>query len=469
MWRFLQFQGSDEEGRALHVSDWQIQTGEAWAAVGERDAPLECLPIALEGGFPNESGMAQRQGRVVCISFSRQQALYEQELREDDSDLMDRPDIGTRVRDFLADAEGNLPEDWLRRFGLNHLLDQGLRFLSTGETRKVLIVQALMSQPDLLILDEPCTGLDSDSRQVLYDSLLSLKQQGLSLLLLSRRPDLLPDWLDGLSYWQGNRLAFHSPWQSARTRPEWQHLLHFQQQALPVLPADDPLTPTPALAANEPLILLDKISIRYGDKPVLRDFSWRVEPGEHWRISGPNGSGKSTLLSVITGEHPQCYSNAVRVFGYRRGSGESLWDIRRHFGLVSGRLHRDYRVSANAQSVVLSGLFDSIGVYQPVNPSQEKLALQWLAVFRLESRARHSFHALSHGEQRLVLIARALIKRPQLLILDEPCEGLDAISRQMVLALVNRLAESGECTLLYVSHDDDDLPAIRRQLRLPVR
>ena len=185
-----------------------------------------------------------------------------------------------------------------------------------------------------------------------------------------------------------------------------------------------------------------------------------MNPGEHWQIVGPNGAGKSTLLSLITGDHPQGYSNDLTLFGRRRGSGETIWDIKKHIGYVSSSLHLDYRVSTTVRNVILSGYFDSIGIYQAVSDKQHKLAQQWLDILGRDSRVADApFHSLSWGQQRLALIVRALVKHPTLLILDEPLQGLDPLNRQLIRRFVDILIAEGETQLLFVSHHAEDAPS----------
>ncbi len=200
--------------------------------------------------------------------------------------------------------------------------------------------------------------------------------------------------------------------------------------------------------------------VSYDDRPILNRLSWTVNSGEHWQIVGPNGAGKSTLLSLITGDHPQGYSNDLTLFGRRRGSGETIWDIKKHIGYVSSSLHLDYRVSTTVRNAILSGYFDSIGIYQAVSDKQHKLAQQWLDILGMDNRVADApFHSLSWGQQRLALIVRALVKHPTLLILDEPLQGLDPLNRQLIRRFVDVLISEGETQLLFVSHHAEDAPA----------
>jgi molybdate transport system ATP-binding protein len=205
--------------------------------------------------------------------------------------------------------------------------------------------------------------------------------------------------------------------------------------------------------------------VQYDETYQFRDFNWQLMPGEHTQVAGPNGCGKSTLLGLITGDHPQCYRNNLNVLGFQRGQGESIWQIKKHLGYVSGTLHRDYRVSGNVLTAIVSGLTDSIGVYQAVGETEKELAMSWLKLIGLEGKWNSAFKQLSMGEQRLVLIARALIKQPPLIILDEPTQGLDDFNRFYVLSIVERILENGPTTLLFVSHrQDETLSCITKRL-----
>jgi molybdate transport system ATP-binding protein len=189
---------------------------------------------------------------------------------------------------------------------------------------------------------------------------------------------------------------------------------------------------------------------------LIKDLNWTIEPNQHWQLSGPNGSGKTALLSLITGDHPQCYSNDIFVFGYQRGHGESIWQIKQHIGYVSTALQWEYRVGTSLRNVIISGFYDSIGLYSKSSDRQKHIADQWLALLGMHKRGDEPFNKLSYGDQRLLLIARAMVKHPPLLILDEPCLGLDDINRQLVLALIEKICGAKETSVIYVNHHAQD-------------
>lgn len=221
------------------------------------------------------------------------------------------------------------------------------------------------------------------------------------------------------------------------------------------------------IPGNSPLVTMHNVTVRYGEKVILDGLCWQVNQGEHWKITGPNGAGKTTLLNLVSGDHPQAYCNDISLFGRRRGTGESVWDIKQKVGIISPDLQLGYRVSVSARLCILSGLFDSIGVYDPVSPMQRDLADQWLSYLGMTDRADRPLKQFSYGEQRMLLIARGLIKHPPLLILDEPCQGLDDHNRMKVLKLLSEFAAGSESTLLYVTHRrEDEIEGIQRHLDL---
>jgi molybdate transport system ATP-binding protein len=224
-----------------------------------------------------------------------------------------------------------------------------------------------------------------------------------------------------------------------------------------------------SLEKNKTLVSVNNVSVSFDQKPVFNALNWQFEQGQHWRIIGPNGCGKSTLLAMISGDSPKAYGKDIHLFGVKRGSGESIWDIKRHYGLVSAQLHRDYRVSTTLIKVVLSGFYDSIGLYDSPSRQQVIIARQWLVLLGLEQHENTYFNQLSYGEQRLVLIARAVVKLPMILILDEPCQGLDNHNRDKVLALMDYIAANSKTHLLFVSHDlRDQLECITHELEFVI-
>jgi molybdate transport system ATP-binding protein len=211
---------------------------------------------------------------------------------------------------------------------------------------------------------------------------------------------------------------------------------------------------------------MQNVSVKYGDRYVLKQLDWTVKAGEHWAVVGPNGAGKTSLLRLVDGDHPQAYANAIELFGRPRGSGESIWEIKRRIGRISWELQIRYRKAIGAQEVVLSGFFDSVGLYRRCTPQQVEAARHWMRQLGIGHISHRRFDTLSHGEQRRVLLARAMVKSPRLLILDEPCEGLDRSARAQLLEMIDGIGRWGQSQILYVTHHPEEmLTCITHELR----
>jgi molybdate transport system ATP-binding protein len=205
---------------------------------------------------------------------------------------------------------------------------------------------------------------------------------------------------------------------------------------------------------------MENVNVSYNGTPILKHIHWTVRGGEHWALLGPNGSGKTTLLSLILGDNPQAYANQITLFGRRRGSGESIWEIKKHVGWVSPELHLYYPKRGSCLDVVCSGLFDSVGLYHACSSGHREVARSWMRRLGLPDYADAAFAGLSEGEQRMVLIARALVKRPSLLVLDEPCQGLDAGHRDRVLHIIDAAGQHLGTSVIYVTHNTGELPKL---------
>ncbi|MDT8397437.1 MAG: ATP-binding cassette domain-containing protein [Pseudomonadales bacterium] len=444
----------------LSISRWQTRPGECWVVLGRNGSGKRQLGQLIQGELTAQSGQLDiPYERIALLSFEAQQALYEQELKNDDTDFMDHFDPGTTVRELL-----HLPADLPAEFaflGMTELLDRGYRQLSSGESRKALLLQALLQNPELLVLDEPYDSLDVQSRQDLDRYLANLQASGRIqlLFLLNSSGDISP-WHSHVAIMEKGEIIASGTREQVLNDPDIQSLLAFDPNALPPWPETLNTEALPDI-----LVQLRDGKVAYGGSPVFAHVSLVIAPGQHTLVTGRNGSGKSTLLALITGDHPQCYGNDLKVMNFQRGSGESIWQIKKRIGLVSPELHRNHRVPGSALHIVLSGFFDSIGLYEDVNETQIRHARQWLALVNLDLKATLPFKQLSYGEQRLVLIARALVKQPALLILDEPTQGLDDVNRHRIMYFLEHLSTQQRTTILMVSHRlDERLPLFRKHL-----
>lgn len=449
--------------RTLELDRLDIQSGDSWAFVGANGSGKSALARALAGELTLLKGERYSDfHHVVRISFEQLQKLVSDEWQRNNTDLLspDENDTGRTTAEIIQEECKDPARCALlaEQFGITPLLTRRFKYLSTGETRKTLLCRALMAQPDLLILDEPFDGLDVNSRTQLATLLGELSLRGYTVVLVLNRFDEIPGFIEQVGVLADCTLTSQGPRQQVMADALVAQLAHSENLNGLTLPETEDPTQVIRLPDDRPLIVLRDGVVSYNDRPILNQLSWQVNPGEHWQIVGPNGAGKSTLLSLITGDHPQGYSNDLTLFGRRRGSGETIWDIKRHIGYVSSSLHLDYRVSSSVRNVILSGFFDSIGIYQAVSDRQHQLTSQWLALLGLSAMGDAPFHSLSWGQQRLTLIARALVKHPALLILDEPLQGLDPLNRQLVRRFVDVLIQQGSTQLLFVSHHAEDAP-----------
>ena len=446
----------DEHFQLQHLN-WEVQSGQHWVICGGNGAGKSALIAALTGTGNIISG--QLQGlpeQIGVVSFAAQEALINQERQKDDADILDVISIGTPVRNIIFDdcLDPQTAQKMITKFALDYLLDRAFRKLSTGESRKVMLVRALSCKPQLLLLDEPFEGLDIDTFALLQHYLQELALQ-VPMIMVLNRFDEIPAFITHIAYMEQGQLLHQIDKQDTEAYNNLYQLLHLKTTELSV-PACDPLSSIPKLDPSQPLVRLTDLTIKYDEFVLIDKLNWTIEPNQHWQLSGPNGAGKTAVLSIITGDHPQCYNNDILVFGFQRGQGESIWQIKQFIGYVSTALQWEYRVQISLRNVIISGFYDSIGLYSKASDRQKNIADQWLALLGMSDRADQPFQKLSYGDQRLLLIARAMVKHPPLLILDEPCLGLDDINRQLVLALIEKICAGSETAVIYVNHHPQD-------------
>ncbi len=445
----------------LNSINWQIEPQQHWVITGANGAGKSALAAVLAGVLDKSAECVSGSidglpARVGLVSFEAQAELIEAERKKDDADIMDVISEGTPVSEILYEdcQDRALAEQLVIKFGLEPLLDRAFRKLSTGESRKVMLVRALASKPDLLVLDEPFDGLDANTLVMLQEYLQTLINT-VPMVMVLNRFDEFPRFITDIAYVENGELQHCISRDDAKAYSELYQLLHLKTTDLSI-PEADPETVIPCLDPEQPLVRLNGITIKYDETEIISDLNWTINPNQHWQLSGPNGSGKTGLLSLITGDHPQCYVNDIFVFGFQRGSGESIWQIKQFIGYVSTALQWEYRVGTNIRNVIISGFYDSIGLYSKCTDKQRAIADEWLALLGMLDRADQPFNKLSYGDQRLLLIARAMVKHPPLLILDEPCLGLDDMNRQLVLALIEKICAGSMTSVLYVNHHPED-------------
>lgn len=504
--------------------DWTMNAGENWLVIGPNGGGKADFLNALAGLpsykiSPNAGNEVSLYANTFAdsteiVSLERAARIIQEERDNDESDYIEGGvDIGRTARTFIAQAlwpdvkKGKPLPAQAQEFelcpevlltGIQKILDRGLKYLSTGEIRRTLLARALISGKQLLILSDPFAGLDAQSRKIIFDAISKQSAasgqsvvpelvEGRSLVLGMERWHEIPDTITHVLEFTNKEVSYCGPrsdyekllenrskGQGRMTQKEAQAFKELfgspENSAGPETASGD-LEPTPGVPepVEGPLVQMTDVNVSWGDNHVLRNLKWTVKRGEHWLIQGPNGSGKTTLLELITGDNMQVFCNDVKLFGKKRGSGETIWDIKKQLGIVSYRLHVEYRMLGGTSllGVIISGFRDSIGLYEAAKDSEIVLAKKWLALGGFSGRENESFGNLSYGEQRAILILRSAVKSPALLILDEPCHGLDESFRTKILHLMELIGEGGSTTMLHVTHDPTEiLPCEKKILKL---
>lgn len=448
-----------QQKQVLKDLNWQIFRGENWLLGGKSGSGKTSLARTI-AGLEKSSGTIEINydesstlpKQVVFVSswyqFTNLEGdrnfYYQQRYNKHQQN-----DTLTMYADLLkfAQEEDLNIEDvdyYLELFGFSNSRNTQLIELSSGENKKIQLIKALWLKPQLLIIDQPYTGLDAASRKNLNEIFNHHTSHGLHLILISN-DDELPDCINRFAEIKDGRLVIVNS-KDEITKEEVRikkTLPHFLQQ--------DPIV------SVHTMVRMHNVNVRYGDKQVLHNISWEVKAGEKWLLQGPNGSGKSTLLSLINGDHPQAYSSDIHLFGKKRGSGESIWDIKEHLGIISPELHWYFDSSAKVWQSIASGFYDSIGLFHNLTHDKQRKVDEVLEFFDLKEFKYDLLNTLPLGKQRLALLARTIIKNPELLILDEPCQGLDALQTQHFNDIVDELCAHGK-TLIYVGHFETQLP-----------
>lgn len=368
----------------------------------------------------------------------------------------------TAAQSQLPDNSNNMRLDMLL-----HMLDligreeEHINQLSSGELRKLLILNAIINPIDLLILDNPYIGLDNKSRAAVDDAISKLAEAGTGILLLTANPRDIPDFATCVVPMRD--LKAYRPITEIPSMSRLRNSLgEFFDFAVDI----DAIPPAPVKTeAFQSLISLNNVSVAYDNRIILKDLSWEVKDGQFWALAGPNGSGKSTLLSLICADNPKAYCNNITLFDRPRGTGETIWDIKRRIGYISPELTLQSRPSGDVLTIVAQGLNDTMGNYVKPTPPQIELARKWLGIMHLSHLADRPFFSLSTGERQMAMLARVFIKQPRLMVLDEPFHGLDCARIKAVRAIINNFAAKAlaqpakhPMALIFVSHNQEEIP-----------
>lgn len=454
-------------GFALRDATWSLLPGQHWALLGGNGAgkttlmrlargelhPAQGRPFAHEAarswnfGHGDTSSALDARANVALVSCDDQDAWVRSDRGYSGEEL-----VCTGIFDTLALWGEPGPEvrararEQLERLGAGHLADRNVLEMSRGQGRLVHIARALVRSPRVLLLDEALEGLDARMRSLILDALAREAARGTQIVLSTHHLGECPAFLTHAAV-----LAKGSVLRSGPAREMVRPAPRARPQAVPA--ANGTLHDAPA--HGEPILDMRSVTVVRGGRTVLADVDWTVRPGGHWAVLGDNGAGKSTLAALATAA---LRPTSGRVAWFGRSDGFSVWDLRKRIGLVSPELQAGYRYNVSALDLTASGFFSSVGLYDRVTPEQAERARECMALTGMAGFEDRPIRTLSYGQIRRLIIARALVVRPELLILDEPSAGLDADSRADFLADLDALAASG-ATLVCITHRPEEIPA----------
>ncbi|MCP9755331.1 ATP-binding cassette domain-containing protein [Lacihabitans sp. CCS-44] len=461
--------------------NFQLKNNENVVVLGESGSGKSTFLDAIAGSVFPTKGKIEKDKTKKIVSVNRDYSFhrlvgpvyqyYQQRFNSQDAELGPTVyevlqnqviPVGTINENSVEIKPPLYSEDWLgvivQKLKLEHLVHQKITSLSNGETRRTLIANALLKKPDILLLDNPFTGLDIKSRGELKLLLSDFTET--QIILIANAHDI-PEKFEKVVFLEKGKLSFFGKLAEFIPKAAINYSIGTE-----ILKKIENLS-IPQFSSFETAIKINDGHVRYGNKLVLQGINWEVKKGEKWALMGPNGSGKSSLLSLITGDNPQCYQNQLYLFDKKRGSGESIWDLKQKMGFVSPELHLYFNKNSTVWKVVASGFFDSAGLFQKLTEQQLELTELYLDLVNLFEVKDRKLNQLSFGQQRLVFLARALVKNPALLILDEPCQGLDYNQMVFFRTILNEIAIHQNKTLLFVTHYEDEIPlCINKRLNL---
>jgi molybdate transport system ATP-binding protein len=372
---------------------------------------------------------------------------YQQRFNSSDAD------DALQVKDYFQDDHlSPTANDIFSLLGVHHLWSKHLSQLSNGENKRIQLAKALIQEPDILLLDNPYLGLDVEARKILNGILSSIADKGISIIIATNS-QFIPDSINYVLELKGEKEGNFIPREIFVQRHCFEPAsIVLDKSLLELLTKDEEDT-------FQFAVKMKNVSVRYSENLILHEINWEVKKGDHWSLSGANGAGKSTLLSLINADNPQAYANEIYLFDRRRGRGESIWDIKKKIGYVSPELHLFFESSTTAFGSVASGLFDTIGLFRPLNEEQKATVKAWMRLLHIENLEHKLLTNLSLGNQRLVLLARALVKNPPLLLLDEPAQGLDEEQAALFKSIMEQICAHSSKTLIYVTHLKEEVPS----------
>jgi molybdate transport system ATP-binding protein len=450
----------------LQNINWEIAPNENWLIVGATGSGKSTLLESIlrkhnivEGSIQYSIYKDQFRKYIAQVpnDYSFNQFLiqniqyYQQRYNAFDNEV-----VATVKEILLEIADESTVNEMAKALNISHLLDRHIIKLSTGETRRTLIAVSMLKYPEVLLLDNPFGGLDADSRALLHDALKNIINQGKQVIMTVNEVS--------------DEFGYFDKVKPLPTLPD--------REGFTINQSKTDLTTSKIFFEGKPLITVNKgkalpigegwegliavrfknVTIRYGENIILENVNWTVKRGEKWALLGPNGSGKSTLLSLMYADNPQAYAFNITLFDKRRGTGETIWDIKKRMGFLSSEFHLHYKEHLPCFEVIATGIFDTVGLHKILNEEQLQRIDYFLQLFDIQHIKHKFFRQVSFGEQRLVLLARAMIKNPEFLILDEPTQNLDLAQREKVKAILDDIYHESGTTIIYVTHTIEDIP-----------
>lgn len=445
---------------------FSIGEDEQWAIIGSNGSGKTTLANALANKIFYRGEIKFLPTENIHLALIEQHHKFknkqniEQFYHQQRFNSADAEDTLT-VAELLCQYNDHKLHYWINVFGINDLLPKPMIQLSNGENKRLQLISVMLKNPDLIILDNPFIGLDNNGRKILQEALNKIANDGKKIILICSEKDI-PECITHIALLKEGRIQYSG---------EKQNLLGNNQYTS----TDSTQNNTSGIkemynaqqADFEFAVRMQKVNIQYSNKHILKNIDWKIRHGEKWCLSGPNGSGKSTLLSLITGDNPQAFANQIWLFDKKKGSGESIWDIKKKIGHVSPEIHLCFDKGALVEDVVASGLHDTIGLFKKPSINDLELVAKWMSFLGIDKFKGKRLINLSLGEQRVVILSRALVKSPPLLILDEPCQGLDEHQTNKFNHLINEICKIQGVTIIYVSHYQEEIPRnIENFLRL---
>jgi molybdate transport system ATP-binding protein len=474
----------------FNTLNFRVNKGEHWALVGESGSGKSALLQVIAGKFHLSAGsirycfheefLANHPEPDAHLTFHRLIAMVES--RHHFRNLSNTGDFYYQQRYNSSDSEDALTVEqyldtikvyadndfgWtmakvIQKLHLEPLKDKQLIKLSNGETKRLLIAAALLKNPVLLMLDNPLAGLDVETRAEFGSIITTITDSGISIIIATS-PFEIPSAIINVAVLKSGRIDRQI--QASEFDPRI--LANSSDDGIDKNELADLLNLKAEKPAFSWIVKMDKVNIRYGEKQVLKDVDWHIKQGERWALLGHNGAGKSTLLSLINADNPQAYANDIILFDRKRGTGESIWDIKSKTGFISPELYQYFPTDNSCLQVIESGFYDTMGLFRPSDLKKSAIALRWMKALEIDQYARQLLKNIPASAQRLCLLARALIKNPTLLIFDEPCQGMDQHQVIHFKSIVDTICELSNVTVIYVTHYQHEIPdSVTRVLKL---